>query len=157
MTAIIKFTKEIKKPTRATRLSVGLDFYTPEYVKILPGKSVSIHLGFDLKPPPNHFTILKERSSLALRGLIGLGGVIDPDYEGELVFIIHNLTDKVIFLHKGEKIGQIIFLKTTYPKILTIKVFGATTDSNLAELQYLREERGTKGLGSSNEGEFYKE
>ena len=74
MTAVITFDKHIKKPTRATRLSVGLDFYAPETVKILPRNCIKIDLKFQIKPPANHFTLLKERSSLSVKNITCGGG-----------------------------------------------------------------------------------
>ena len=45
-----------------------------------------------------------------------------------------------------------IFLKSCYPKILTIRSFGAeNANKQMSELKYLREERGARGFGSSNE------
>ena len=152
MTAVITSDASIKKPTRATKLSVGLDFYSPGLIKILPRNCVKIDLRFQIKAPESHFTMLRERSSLSLKNIICTGGIIDPDYLGNVYFILHNLSGKTYVIQKGEKIGQMIFLKSCYPKILTIRSFGAeNANKQMSELKYLREERGARGFGSSNE------
>ncbi len=151
MTAVIKFSKPIKKPTRATKQSVGLDFYAPESIRILPRNSATINLGFSIQAPLQHYTLLKERSSLALKNLICLGGVIDPDFRGDVIFILHNLSDKAYVVQKGEKIGQMLFFRSVFPKVFTIKMFSTEKNNQMSEIKYLREERGKNGFGSSNE------
>jgi len=66
--------------------------------------------------------------------------------------VLHNLSGKTYVIQKGEKIGQMIFLPCSYPKILTIRSFEkGGEEKQMSELMYLREERGDKGFGSSNE------
>ena len=67
-------------PTKGTGGSAGYDLYNPEYVSIGGGEIKSINLCIGLSIPPGYVGIIKDRSSLALRGLHVLGGVIDSDY-----------------------------------------------------------------------------
>lgn len=39
----------------------------------------------------NHYGQLSTRSSMAKKGLIVVGGVIDPDYQGEIKVVLINL------------------------------------------------------------------
>jgi dUTP pyrophosphatase len=52
--------------------------------------------------------LVRDRSSMAARGLATTGGVIDAGYRGEILIVMSNLTDVPIDLEAGEKIAQMI-------------------------------------------------
>jgi dUTP pyrophosphatase len=73
-------------PKRGTPQSVGIDLFLTRLIKV----EGNVHYyGTDLsvRTPPNTFSLLYSRSSLAKSGYtLGNGvGVIDPDYRGELI------------------------------------------------------------------------
>jgi dCTP deaminase len=49
------------------------------------------------------------RSSLAREGIIGSFAVVDPGFRGQLTLNLHNVSDKEVTLHEGERIVQIVF------------------------------------------------
>ena len=79
--------------TRASKGSAGLDLYS----------SVDVDIEVD-------------KFSLAFKGLLALGGVIDSDYTGEIVVIMTPLIEP-IKIKKGQKIAQLIVSNIIYPEI----------------------------------------
>jgi dUTP pyrophosphatase len=52
--------------------------------------------------------LVRDRSSMASRGVATTGGVIDAGYRGEILILMTNLSDSAIELKAGEKIAQMI-------------------------------------------------
>ena len=83
--------------------------------------------------PGNSYGSIRGKSSLAAKGLLTLGGVIDNDYTEEIIVIMTSLMEP-IKIKKGQKIAQLIVSNISYPEIKKVK--------------YLRDtERNNKGFG----------
>jgi dUTP pyrophosphatase len=52
--------------------------------------------------------LVRDRSSMAARGLACTGGVIDAGYRGEILVVMTNLSDVPVELQAGEKIAQMV-------------------------------------------------
>jgi dUTP pyrophosphatase len=52
--------------------------------------------------------LVRDRSSMAARGIATTGGVIDAGYRGEILVLMTNLGEAVVELKAGEKIAQMI-------------------------------------------------
>src|ERR1700684_2705168 len=52
--------------------------------------------------------LVRDRSSMAARGLATTGGVIDSGYRGEGLIVMTNLGDQEVELKAGEKIAQMV-------------------------------------------------
>jgi dUTP pyrophosphatase len=52
--------------------------------------------------------LVRDRSSMAARGLATTGGVIDAGYRGEILIVMTNLGDAAQELQAGEKIAQMV-------------------------------------------------
>jgi dUTP pyrophosphatase len=52
--------------------------------------------------------LVRDRSSMAARGIATTGGVIDAGYRGEILILMTNLGDAAAELKAGEKIAQMI-------------------------------------------------
>jgi dUTP pyrophosphatase len=78
--------------------------------------------------------IVKDRSSMALKGVFTHGGVIDSGYRGELKIIITSLTTYSV--KKGDKIAQIVPVRVYTGTTKQVEEFDST-------------ERGEFGFGSS--------
>jgi dUTP pyrophosphatase len=52
--------------------------------------------------------LVRDRSSMAARGIATTGGVIDAGYRGEILVLMTNLGDATVALKAGEKIAQMI-------------------------------------------------
>ena len=120
-------------PTRASKRSVGLDLYSSIDVNIEVGSINKINTGICISLPENSYGSIRDKSSLAAKGLLTLGGVINNDYTGEIIVIMTSLIEP-IKINKGQKIVQLILSNISYPKIKKVK--------------YLKDtERNDKGFG----------
>jgi len=52
--------------------------------------------------------LVRDRSSMAARGIATTGGVIDAGYRGEILVVMTNLGDVAVELKAGEKIAQMV-------------------------------------------------
>lgn len=126
-------------PRKATEHAAGWDVTTAEAATITPHTTALVPLGFRVAIPSGWELELHPRSSLFRRhGLIQPHsvGTIDSDYRGEVMAQLHNLTDEVVDIPAGERIGQ-LKLRAVHPMVWT-------------EADELDETpRGTQGFGST--------
>ena len=123
-------------PTRASKGSAGLDLYSSVDVDIEVGSINKINTVICISLPENSSGSIRDKSSLASKVLLTLGGVIDSDYTGEIILIVTSLI-KPIEIKKEQKIAQLIVSNIMYPEIKKVK--------------YLKEtERNNKGFGEMN-------
>jgi dUTP pyrophosphatase len=80
--------------------------------------------------------LVRDRSSMAARGVATTGGVIDAGYRGEILIVMTNLGDEPVELKAGDKIAQMVPVP-----VLT----GAVMDAKSLEAS----ERAARGFGSS--------
>ena len=66
-------------PTRASKRSAGLDLYCSIDVCIEVGSIKKINTRICISLPENSYGSIRDKSSLAAKGLLTLGGVIDND------------------------------------------------------------------------------
>ena len=107
-------------PTRASKRSAGLDLYSSIDVNIEVGSINKINTGICISLPEYSYGSIRDKSSLAAKGLLTLGGVIDNDYTGEIIVIITSLIE-LIKIKKGHKIAQLIVSNSSYPEIKLVK------------------------------------
>ena len=69
-------------PTRASKRSAGLDLYSSVDINIEVGSIKKINTGICISLPENSYGSTRDKSSLAAKGVLTLGGVIDSDYTG---------------------------------------------------------------------------
>ena len=103
-------------PTRASKGSAGLDLYSSIDIDIEAGSIKKVNTGICMSLPENSYRSIRDQSSLASKGLLTLGGVIDKDYTGEIIVIITSLIE-TIKIKKGQKIAQLIVSNIMYPEI----------------------------------------
>ena len=120
-------------PTRASKRSAGLDLYSSVDVNIEVGSINKTNTGICISLPENSYGSIRDKSFLAAKGLLTLGGVIDNDYTGEIIVIMTSLIEP-IKIKKGQKIAQLIVSNISYPEIKKVKYFKKT-------------ERDVKGFG----------
>ena len=120
-------------PTRASKRSAGLDLYSSADVNIKVGSINKTNTGICISLPENSYGSIRDKSSLAAKGLLTLGGVIDNDYTGEIIAIMTSLIEP-INIEKGQKIAQLIVSNILYPETKKVKYLKKT-------------ERNDKGFG----------
>ena len=79
--------------------------------------------------PENSYGSIRDKSSLAAKGLLTLGGVTDNDYMGEIIVIMTSLIEP-IKIKKGQKIPQLIVSNISYPEIKKVKYLKDTERNN---------------------------
>ena len=127
-------------PTRASKSSAGLDLYSSIDVNIEVGLIKKVNTGICISVPENSYGSIRDKSSLASKGLLTLDGVIDSDYTGEIIVIMTSLIES-IKIKKGQNIAQLIVSNITYPEIKNVKFLKDT-------------ERNNKGFGERDEINF---
>ena len=120
-------------PTRASKRSAGLDLYSSVDAFIEIGSIKKINTGICVSLPENSYGSIRDKSSLAAKGLLTLGGVIDNYYTGEIIIIITSLIEPMK-IKQGQKIAQLIVSNIMYPEIKLVKFLKST-------------ERNDKGFG----------
>lgn len=103
-----------------------------QYVK----DSESLHTGVFISIPKGYVGIIKDRSSVAVKGVFTVGGVIDSGYTGEIKVLFLSSECAKLQLQHGDKIAQLVILP-----ILTLPLQKV---DNLEET-----ERGGNGFGST--------
>ena len=90
---IVSMNDNVITPTRASKESAGLDLYSSIDVDIEVGSIVNT--GICISLPENSYGSIRDKSSLASKGLLTLGGVIDKDYTGEIIVIMTSLIEPI--------------------------------------------------------------
>ena len=75
-------------------------------VHIAPHETIKLPTGWAFQPPEGYMLQILQRSGLASKGLIPLGGILDEDYTGEVIVIMLNTTDKYLSINNGDRISQ---------------------------------------------------
>lgn len=101
-----------KGPKRSTSGSSGLDIYhnLPGSKQIKPGQTVTIETNLRIRIPKDHVGMIFPRSSLNHKGVITRTGVIDSDYDGQLMVTVSNMGVNQYTINKGDKIAQLVLL-----------------------------------------------
>ena len=120
---------------------LGYDLFALEGVALNPRATVKVRTGIAVEARHPHTgaplgLLVRDRSSMAARGIATTAGVIDSGYRGEILILMTNLSDTPIELNAGEKIAQMIPVP-----ILTGPVHEVETLEDSA--------RAEKGFGSS--------
>ena len=116
-------------PTRASKDSAGLDLYSSIDIDIESGSIKKVNTGICISLPENSYGSIRDKSSLASKGLLTLGGVIDKDYTGKIIVIMTSLTE-TIKTKKGQKIAQLIVSNIMYREIKKVESLKETERNN---------------------------
>ena len=113
---IVKMSSNAVIPTRATKHSVGLDFYSPANYIMPPNSHLLIPTQIKVKIPLGHYGRLASKSGLAMIHQVHVGtGVIDPDYTGEVKILLINVAPCFHYIKRGDAIAQMILEKVSLP------------------------------------------
>ena len=129
-------------PKYASEGSAGLDLRACiEHVQTLnPGETFLIPTGISIFiKDPNYAGLILPRSGLGHKHGIVLGnlvGLIDSDYQGELLISCWNRGDKSFLINPLERVAQLVIVPITQAKF------------NLVD-DYVETERGEGGFGST--------
>ena len=84
-----------------------MDLYSSNDACIEVGSIKKINTEIRVSLPENSHGPIRGKSSLAAKGLLTLGGVIDNDYTGEIIIIMTSLIEP-IKIKQGQKKAQLI-------------------------------------------------
>ena len=107
-----RLTPTAKLPTRGSLGAIGLDLYADNSVAygIQGGDHDTIHTGISIAIPQGWYGRIAPRSGLASKhGIDVLAGVIDSDYRGEILVVLHNTSRVTFLVSAGDRIAQLIF------------------------------------------------
>ena len=136
-----KLRKNAIVPTYGSEEAAGADLYAcmDEKVTVEPGESAWINSGVAVELPRGYVGLIFARSSMGVkRGLAPANkvGVIDSDYRGEFIVVLHNHGTQSQTVSHGERIAQLVITPVFTP--------------GFAEVDELTDtERGTGGFGST--------
>ena len=129
-------------PSYASKGSAGLDLRACiEHVQTLsPGETFLIPTGISIYiKDPNYAAVILPRSGLGHKHGIVLGnlvGLIDSDYQGELLVSCWNRSKNAFLINPLERIAQLVILPVMQAKFIKVEQFSET-------------ERGEGGFGST--------
>jgi dUTP pyrophosphatase len=120
---------------------LGYDLFSLEAAVLTPRSTVRVRTGIavEARHPETGVPLgllVRDRSSMAAKGIATTAGVIDAGYRGEILILMTNLGDTPLEVKAGEKIAQMVpvpVLTGTVETVFTLE------DSARAE----------KGFGSS--------
>jgi dUTP pyrophosphatase len=92
---------------------LGYDLFALEAVTLAPHATVRARTGIavEARNPETGAPLgllVRDRSSMAARGVATTGGVIDAGYRGEILVLMTNLGNTAVELKPGEKIAQMV-------------------------------------------------
>lgn len=131
-------------PTYATSGSAGLDLRAclDEAVQIKPGETILVKTGMAIYIKDSNFAgLILPRSGLGHKHGIVLGnlvGLIDSDYQGELMVSVWNRSQTVFTLEPGERLAQYVLVPVVQAQFEQVNEFTAS-------------ERGTGGFGHTGQ------
>ncbi len=92
---------------------LGYDVFALEGALLNPHQTLRVRTGISVEARHPETgeplgLLVRDRSSMAARGLATTAGVIDAGYRGEVLIVMTNLGDSPVELKPGEKIAQMI-------------------------------------------------
>ena len=123
-------------PSYAHTDDAGFGIYSIEEKVLKPMEYYAVATGISSEIPNDYFVSVRDRSSMAVKGLHVMGGVIDSGYRGEWKVIMINLGNEDYKIEVGDKIAQGILQNAKQPKIEIVEDLSDTA-------------RGSGGFGST--------
>lgn len=119
-------------PTYGSADAAGADLYAclEESITISPGESVFVPTGIAMEIPKGYAGLAYARSGLACkRGLAPANkvGVIDSDYRGEFMIVLHNHGKLPQTIEHGERIAQLVITPVYTPGFAEAEELSDTT------------------------------
>ena len=111
---------DIQLPKRGDSRSAGYDFYSPCDITLQPGEKILLFSDVKAYMQDDEVLMLYVRSSIGIKKGLVLSngtGIIDssfynnPSNNGNIGIALHNTTDKVVEIERGERVIQGIFMK----------------------------------------------
>lgn len=139
--SVMKLHPNAVLPSYGSAGAAGADLYAclEEALLVPPGESAWIPTGIALEIPDGYAGLIYARSGLACKqGLAPANkvGVVDSDYRGQVVVVLHNHSSETRTVSHGDRIAQLLITPVLTPSF------------TLAE-ELTTSERGEGGFGST--------
>jgi len=109
---------------------------------IHPGETVRFPMGYKIHIGDHTLcAMIIPRSGLGVKGILpaNVVGIIDSDYQGELVVHLKNHSNEEYLVQNGDRIAQLVFVPIEHVSFSVVNEFSYTT------------ERGGGGFGSTGD------
>lgn len=126
-------------PEHATDGAAAVDMRALQAGEVKPGKTAMIATGLSMAIPEGYFGLVCSRSGLAAKYSVfvaNTAGVVDSDYRGGIMILLHNAGGMPFTYGTGDRIAQMVFLKYERANFTRVPVLPATV-------------RGAGGFGST--------
>ena len=118
-------------PTRAHDTDAGLDLYSRETIRMMPGQSAVFDTGVHIELPRWNYGKIESKSGLNVkRGIVSCGGVIDEGYTGSIAVKLYNLSQEPYIVSAGDKIAQLVIMPYIAPHIEVVTELADTPRGN---------------------------
>ncbi len=122
---IVRLSSGATLPTYGSDGAAGADLYAclDSPVTVRPGMSAFIPTGLAMEIPQGYAGLIYARSGLACkRGLAPANkvGVVDSDYRGEFMVVLHNHGTEAQTVCHGERIAQLVITPVFTPGFLEV-------------------------------------
>lgn len=122
-------------PTYGTPYAAGADLYAclEQEITIAPGDTVFVPTGIAMEVPEHCAGLIYARSGLACkRGLAPANkvGVVDSDYRGEIIVVLHNHGSIPQTIANGERIAQMVITPVLTPAYVETEELTDTVRAN---------------------------
>lgn len=112
-----------KLPFRKRTTDAGYDVTAVERVTIAPHSVANVDTGIIVSPPDGAYYSIEGRSSLWLKGIMPLRGIIDGTYQGELMVAIANNSDCPYTIESGDRIAQLVLHEVIHADFVVVTDF----------------------------------
>lgn len=131
--------KDAQLPVYATAGAACFDIHADDSCIVLPGDRSAVSTGLAFEVPAGYVMLVYSRSGHGFNKgvrLVNSVGVIDSDYRGELLIGLHNDSDAMFKVYKGDRIAQAMLMPVPSVAITEVDELSTT-------------ERGAGGIGST--------
>lgn len=127
-------------PQRGTKLSSGIDFFSPKNYTIKARSDALIPLDLKCILPKGYDLVVHNKSGVSTKKKLVVGAhVIDNDYRGIIHVHLFNLSDVDVTIMPKDKIAQGILRKVEFADCIEVETGTIVPDT----------ERGNGGFGST--------
>ena len=109
----------------------GVDVLLTEKVTFMPLSTQTVNLKIHVTPKENEMGFLCARTSAANKGLSVAMCPIDPNYSGDVMAIVHNVSNKIITYEAGEGFAQVVMVPFINNALIPCRKSGKRAAGNL--------------------------
>lgn len=107
----VRLDAEAKAPTRGSKRAAGWDLHSRVDTTIPACSTQRVHTGIAVEIPAGYEGQVRPRSGLATHSgvtVLNSPGTIDADFRGEIVVLLHNISQFLFTVRRGDRIAQLV-------------------------------------------------